>query len=51
MELHIQELLREMSMRENENGNGQAWNVCPIRLGCMSNSMNEKESEVGWKLP
>lgn len=40
-----------MSMRENENGNGQAWNACPIRLGCMSNSMNEKESEVGWKLP
>lgn len=51
MELHLQGLLREMSMRENENGNGQDRNVWPVRLGCMSNSMNEKESEVGWKLP
>lgn len=31
-------------MRENENGNGQDWNACPIRLGCMPNRMNEKES-------
>ena len=51
MELHLQGLLREMSVRENENGNGQDWNAWPVRLGCMSNSMNEKVSEVGWKLP
>lgn len=51
MELQIHELLREMSMRENGNGNGQDWNACPIRLGCIPNRMNEKESEVGWKLP